>query len=116
MVKADPSLDFEHMKHYDTWTKSPLSFRPRHPLTCYLAYRTSWQMALVDVYRALGLQPHPGDFDALLVALIGVNEDDFLTEALAFFRLESTTADTLMPPDVSVTTLIGPPSLTTLPQ
>ncbi len=116
MVKADPSLDFEHMKHYDTWTKPPLSFRPRHALTCYMAYRSNWQVAMVDAFRALGMQPHPGDFDALLVDLVGVNEDDFLNEALAFFRLESTTADTLMPPDVPVATLIGPPSLSTLAQ
>ncbi|MDF1843171.1 MAG: hypothetical protein P1U77_17170 [Rubripirellula sp.] len=52
-----------------------------------------------------------GDLDELLVALIGVNEHDLLNEAIAFFRLESTTADTLMPPDVPLTDLIGPPSL-----
>ena len=116
MVKTDPSLDFEHMKDWDTWTKPPLSFDPFIPLACYMAHRSSWQVALVDAFRAMGLQPHPGDFDALLVALVGVNEHDFLNEALAFFRLESTTANTLMPPDVPVATLIGPPSLTTLAQ
>lgn len=116
MVKTDPSLDFEHMKDWDTWAKPPLSFDPFIPLACYMAHRSSWQVALVDAFRAMGLQPHPGDFDALLVALVGVNEHDFLNEALAFFRLESTTADTLMPPDVPVATLIGPPSLTTLAQ
>ncbi len=116
MVKTDPSLDFEHMKDWDTWTEPPLSFDPFIPLACYMALRSSWQVALVDVFRAMGLQPYPGDFDALLVALVGVNEHDFLNEALAFFRLESTTADTLMPPDVPVATLIGPPSLTRLAQ
>ena len=116
MVKTDPSLDFEHMKDWDTWQTPPLSFAPFIPLACYMAHRSSWQLALVDAFRATGLQPHPGDFDALLVALVGVNEHDFLNEALAFFRLESTTADTLMPPDVPVATLIGPPSLTTIPQ
>ncbi len=116
MVKADLSLDFEHMKDWETWTKPPLSIDPFIPLACYMAHRSSWQVALVDAFRAMGLQPYPGNFDALLVALVGVNEHDFLNEALAFFRLESTTANTLMPPDVPVATLIGPPSLTTLAQ
>ncbi len=89
MVKTDPSLDFEHMKNWDTWTKPPLSFDPFIPLACYMAHRSNWQVALVDAFRAMGLQPHPGDFDALLVALVGVNEHDFLNEALAFFRLAS---------------------------
>jgi len=116
MVKTDPSLDFEHMKDWNTWAEPPLSIGPFIPLACYMAHRSSWQVALVDAFRAMGLQPHPGDFDVLLVALVGVNEHNFLNEALAFFRLESTTADTLMPPDVPVATLIGPPSLTTLAQ
>jgi hypothetical protein len=116
MVKTDPLLDFEHMKDWDTWTKPPLSFDPFIPLACYMAHRSSWQVALVDTFRAMGLQPYPGDLDALLVTLVGVNEHDFLNEALAFFRLEGTTADTLMPPDVPVAKFIGPPSLTTLAQ
>jgi len=116
MVMADPSLDFEHMKDWETWTEPPLSFDPFIPLACYMAHRSSWQVALVDCFRAMGLQPYPGDFDARLVALVGVNEHDFLNEALAFFRLDSTTADTLMPPDVPVGKLIRPPSLTKLDQ
>ncbi len=116
LVKTDASLDFEHMKDWDTWTKPPLSFDPFIPLACYMAHCSSWQVALVDAFRAMGLQPYPGDFDALLVTLVGVNEHDFLNEALDFFRLESTTAETLMPPNVPVTKLIGPPSLTTLAQ
>lgn len=110
-VKSDPSLDLEHMKDWDTWTKPPLSFEPFIPLACYMAYRSDWQVAMVEAFRAMGLQPYPGDFDDLLISLVGVNEHDFLNEALAFFRLESTTAETLMPPDVPVTELIGPPAL-----
>ena len=111
MVKKNHSLDFEHMKDWDTWTTPPLSFDPFIPLACYMAIRTSWQVAMVDSFRAMGLQPYPGDFDALLLALVGANEHDFLNQALAFFRLESTSAATLMPPEIPVVELIGPPSI-----
>ena len=37
MVKSNPSLDFEHMKDWDTWTPPPLSFDPFIPLACYMA-------------------------------------------------------------------------------
>jgi len=115
MVKSNPSLDFEHMKDWDTWTTPPLSFDPFIPLACYMAIRSSWQVALVDSFRGMGLQPYPGDFDALLLAFVGVNEHDFLNQALAFFRLSSTSPSTLMPPEIPLNELIGPPSIKRLP-
>ncbi len=115
MVKSDRTLDFDHLKDWDTWTKPPLSFDPFIPLVCYMAHRSDWQVAMVDSFRAMGLQPYPGDFDAVLVALVGVNEQEFLDEAIAFFRLESTTSETLMPPDVAVAKLMAPPRMIKLP-
>jgi len=46
-----------------------------------------------------------------LVSVVGVDEHEFLEEALSFLRQKSTTADSLMPPDVPVAELIGPPSI-----
>ena len=80
-----------------------------------MAIRSSWQVALVDSFRGMGLQPYPGDFDALLLAFVGANEHDFLNQALAFFRLNSTSPATLMPPEIPLNELIGPPSIKSLP-
>ncbi len=61
-VKRDSSLDFEPMEDWETWTEPPRSFEPFLPLACYMAVRSDWQTALVDVFRAMGLQPYPGGF------------------------------------------------------
>ena len=79
-----------------------------------MAYKSSWQIAMVDCFRAMGLQQYPGDFDQLLLSLVGKNENDFFNEALDFFRLESTTTYTLMPPDLPVDQILSPPQLLTL--
>ena len=110
-VKGDESLNFNHMKSWETWGTTSLSIDPFIPLVAYMAYRSSWQIAMVDCFRAMGLQQHPGDFDQLLLSLVGKNENDFFNEALDFFRLESTTTYTLMPPDLPVDQILSPPQL-----
>ena len=112
-IKADESLDFECFKSWETPCPDNIFYSPVL-IVAYMAYKSSWQIAMVDCFRAMGLQQHPGDFDQLLLSLVGKNENDFLNEALDFFRLESTTTYTLMPPDLPVDQILSPPQLLTL--